>query len=127
MKIIAFGFFKTSLTGKSRKSYIQDPWNRLDFFLVIVQLIYQFKNSFSEKSNTVKIILKGMKTLRALRPLRMISRFKGLRVGLNTLVNSAQQIINVVMLSLIVFIIFSVFGMHMFKGTFYHCVIDGDK
>lgn len=57
----------------------------------------------------------------------MISRFKGLRVGLNTLVNSAQHIFNVVVLSMIVIIIFSIFGVHMFKGTFYHCVIDGDQ
>ena len=31
-----------------------------------------------------------------------------------------------VALSLIVIIIFSVFFLHMFKGTFYRCVIDGD-
>ena len=47
IKIIAFGFFKTSLTGKGRKSYIKDPWNRLDFLLVLIQIIYQFKEKIS--------------------------------------------------------------------------------
>ena len=36
LKIIAVGFCKTSLSGKNRKAYIADPWNRLDFLLVIV-------------------------------------------------------------------------------------------
>ena len=36
IKIIALGFLKTSLTGKTRNAYMLDPWNRLDFFLVIV-------------------------------------------------------------------------------------------
>ena len=36
IKIIALGFCKTSLKGKNRKAYLADPWNRLDFVLVIV-------------------------------------------------------------------------------------------
>ena len=36
IKIIALGFLKTALSGKSKKAYLQDPWNRLDFFLVWV-------------------------------------------------------------------------------------------
>ena len=54
--------------------------------------------------------------MRALRPLRMIARFKGLRIAMNTIVNSGQQIFNVVALSLVVIIIFAIFGVHMFKG-----------
>lgn len=70
--------------------------------------------------------LKAMKAMRALRPLRMIARFKVLRVAMNTIVNSGQQIFNVVMLSLIVILIFSVFGVSLFKGRLYRCVINGD-
>ena len=36
IKIIALGFIKTALSGKSKKAYLQEPWNRLDFFLVWV-------------------------------------------------------------------------------------------
>ena len=36
IKIIALGFLKTALSGKSKKAYLQEPWNRLDFFLVWV-------------------------------------------------------------------------------------------
>ena len=56
----------------------------------------------------------------------MIARFKGLRIAMNTIVDSLQQIINVVALSFIVILIFAVFGVQMFKGTFYRCVIDGN-
>lgn len=64
--------------------------------------------------------------MRALRPLRMISRFKGLRIAMSTIVNSGQQIFNVVAMSFIVIIIFAIFSIHLFKGTFYYCAIDGD-
>lgn len=43
IKIIALGFFKSSLSGKNRNSYLSDSWNRLDFLLVVVQLIDLFK------------------------------------------------------------------------------------
>ena len=46
----------------------------------------------------------------------MIARFKVLRVAMNTIVSSGQQILNVVGLSLIVILIFAVFGVSMFKG-----------
>ena len=65
--------------------------------------------------------------MRALRPLRMIARFKVLRVAMNTIVNSGQQILNVVGISLIVILIFSVFGVSLFKGQLYRCVIDGES
>lgn len=42
IKILALGFCSTSLSGKNKKAYLQDPWNRLDFFLVIVQLVNIF-------------------------------------------------------------------------------------
>ena len=129
IKIIALGFCKTSLSGKNRKSYLADPWNRLDFLLVIVQIIDLFKKQiFGEQGKSVFLIegLKALKAMRALRPLRMIARFKVLRVAMNTIVNSGQQILNVVGLSLIVILIFSVFGVSMFKGQLFRCVIDGD-
>ena len=57
----------------------------------------------------------------------MIARFKGLRIALKTIINSGQQIFNVVALSLVVVVIFAIFGVHLFKGTFYRCIIDGDS
>lgn len=56
----------------------------------------------------------------------MISRFKGLRIAMNTILNSGQQIFNIVALALIVIIIFAVCFEQIFKGTFYRCVIDGN-
>ena len=49
VKIIAVGFCKTSLSGKNRKSYLADPWNRLDFLLVLVQFVDLFKSFLFEK------------------------------------------------------------------------------
>ena len=44
IKILALGFYKTSLRGKRYKAYIMDPWNRLDFLLVFVQVTDLFKS-----------------------------------------------------------------------------------
>ena len=39
IKIVAQGFFVTSLRGKGRKSYIFDQWNTLDFLVLIISII----------------------------------------------------------------------------------------
>lgn len=93
LKIVALGFCKTSLSGKNRKAYLADPWNRLDFLLVIVQIIDLFKKQIFDPSGKSQLLIEGLKALkamRALRPLRMIHRFKVLRVAMNTIVNSGQ-------------------------------------
>ena len=92
IKILALGFYRTSLRGKRYKAYIKDPWNILDFFLVFVQLIDLFKQFLipGEMAQSFVQSFKALKAMRALRPLRMISRFKGLRIAMNTVVNSGQ-------------------------------------
>lgn len=46
IKIIANGCCKNSSTGKDRKAYLQCPWNRLDFVLIIVQLLTTFQRFY---------------------------------------------------------------------------------
>ena len=62
--------------------------------------------------------------LRVLRPLRMISRNEGLKIAVISLINAIPQIINALVISLLFFILFSIFGTTYFKGTFYYCVED---
>ena len=128
IKIIALGFCKSSLSGKKMRAYLRDPNNVLDFFLVVVQLSYTFrKYTLTTSQMQLANGLKALKALRGLRPLRMISRFKGLRLAMNTIMKSGSQICNIVTLAFIVIIIFAVFFVQIFKGTFYHCVIEGDS
>ena len=88
IKIIASGCCTNSATGKDRKAYLQCPWNRLDFVLIIVQLLTTFQRFYLQKSDSLGEGVKALRAMRALRPLRMVARFKGLRIAMNTIVNS---------------------------------------
>ena len=45
---------------------------------------------------------------------------------MSSIVSSLRQIFNVVAICGIVIVIFAITGVHLFNGSFYHCVIDGD-
>ncbi|CAI5762361.1 channel type 2 subunit alpha isoform X4 [Podarcis lilfordi] len=66
--------------------------------------------------------IKSLRTLRALRPLRALSRFEGMRVVVNALVGAIPSIMNVLLVCLIFWLIFSIMGVNLFAGKFYHCV-----
>lgn len=71
MKIITFGFI---LNG--RTSYLRNPWNLLDFIIIALSII-----SLTPLPSELNII----KILRVIRPLRLISRNKGLKVAVKAL------------------------------------------
>jgi voltage-dependent calcium channel L type alpha-1D len=70
MKIVSYGFF---MNGKD--SYIRNPWNILDFFIVVTSII-----SISLTKVDLST-LKILRLIRVLRPLRVISRNEGLKVN----------------------------------------------
>ena len=63
-----------------------------------------------------------MRTLRALRPLRVLSRFNGIKVVVKSLVGAIPSILNVLFVCLIFWLIFSIIGVQLFAGRFYKCV-----
>ncbi|KAA0707158.1 Sodium channel protein type 8 subunit alpha [Triplophysa tibetana] len=65
--------------------------------------------------------IKSLRTLRALRPLRALSRFEGMRVVVNALVGAIPSIMNVLLVCLIFWLIFSIMGVNMFAGKYYYC------
>uniref|UniRef100_A0A8B9KMR8 Sodium channel protein n=1 Tax=Astyanax mexicanus TaxID=7994 RepID=A0A8B9KMR8_ASTMX len=66
--------------------------------------------------------IKSLRTLRALRPLRALSRFEGMRVVVNALVGAIPSIMNVLLVCLIFWLIFSIMGVNLFAGKFYRCI-----
>jgi hypothetical protein len=68
--------------------------------------------------------LKYFKLLRVARPLRLISRNKGLKVAVRALVQAIPNILNVMIITLLFFIIFGIIGISYFKGKFYYCLKD---
>ncbi|XP_021561548.1 sodium channel protein type 5 subunit alpha isoform X9 [Neomonachus schauinslandi] len=115
LKWVAYGF----------KKYFTNAWCWLDFLIVDVSLISLVANTlgFAEMGP-----IKSLRTLRALRPLRALSRFEGMRVVVNALVGAIPSIMNVLLVCLIFWLIFSIMGVNLFAGKFGRCInqTDGD-
>ncbi|KAM9795561.1 sodium channel protein type 4 subunit alpha B-like [Neosynchiropus ocellatus] len=108
LKWIAFGL----------KTYFTNAWCWLDFLIVDVSLVSLTANllGYSELG-----AIKSLRTLRALRPLRALSRFEGMKVVVNALVGAIPSILNVLLVCLIFWLIFSIMGVNLFAGKFYYC------
>ncbi|XP_077665630.1 sodium channel protein type 5 subunit alpha-like isoform X4 [Eretmochelys imbricata] len=109
LKWVAYGF----------KKYFTNAWCWLDFLIVDVSLISLIANSlgYSEMGP-----IKSLRTLRALRPLRALSRFEGMRVVVNALLGAIPSIMNVLLVCLIFWLIFSIMGVNLFAGKFGKCI-----
>ena len=59
------------------KAYFSNGWNRLDFIIVIVSVLGTVLDLLGVADIPA---FKLMRTLRALRPLKALSRFEGIRV-----------------------------------------------
>ncbi|XP_023683778.1 sodium channel, voltage-gated, type I like, alpha b isoform X2 [Paramormyrops kingsleyae] len=109
LKWVAYGFVK----------YFTNAWCWLDFLIVDVSLVSLVANALGYSELTA---IKSLRTLRALRPLRALSRFEGMRVVVNALLGAIPSIMNVLLVCLIFWLIFSIMGVNLFAGKFYHCV-----
>ena len=103
-KVIGYGFFFTP------DAYIKDPWNKLDFTVIIGSTI---------------TILGGnagpIRLLRCLRPLRIVARNEGMRVIITAVVNSLAVNVGVLALAGMGILMFGILGVALFGGKFYSC------
>merc|ERR1712185_647916 len=110
VKIITFGFV---FNGKD--SYLtSSAWNRLDFIIVVVALLEMGKVPMPPG-------VRAIRTIRVLRPIRMVARQKELRLVLDALLTSVPQVMNVMIVCVLFFLIFSVIFVNLYKGTFMGC------
>ncbi|XP_058144220.1 sodium channel protein type 10 subunit alpha [Dasypus novemcinctus] len=109
LKWVAYGF----------RSYFTNAWCWLDFLIVNISLTSLIAKSlgYSDMAS-----IKALRTLRALRPLRALSRFEGMRVVVNALVGAIPSIMNVLLVCLIFWLIFSIMGVNFFAGKFWRCI-----
>lgn len=56
-----------------------------------------------------------------IRPLRMITKNKGLKIAVESLANSVKGIINITILTFLVYFVFGILGVNFFKGLYYKC------
>jgi voltage-dependent calcium channel L type alpha-1D len=90
LKILAMGFLL------HKNSYMRDPWNWLDIFVVTVSVMTWLPNIDTNSS------MKSLRTFRILRPLRSIQ----------SLLSSLPGLLNVGIFLAFIFTIFAIFGTH---------------
>ena len=103
VKLVAQGGFLHS-TG-----YFREAWNWLDCVVVLSGLTALFLTDSS--SFTI------LRVVRIFRPLRTISRVRGMRNLVDTLGASLPILLNVLLLSLFVFFVFGLVGVILWSGT----------
>lgn len=111
-KIIVMGF----VIGKD--TYLRDYWNILDFTIVSFTIFNWIIDSLSGFSLT---FLRGFRALRALRPLRMVSKNEGMKIVVNSLLTAIPNLLNVMLISLLFFLVFGILGVQLFKGAMGSC------
>ena len=106
VKVIASGFVNEHFQ-MSPKPYLKDPWNRLDFLLLVLMFVAPSA--------------KSMRVLRALRPLRLIRRMERMKIIMSALWKSIPMIFTVLVLSCFVYLIFGLIGMELFMSKLDYC------
>ena len=66
-------------------------------------------------------MLKALRTVRVLRPLRLISRNQNLKLVINSLIRSVPSIANVMLVSMFFYVLIGIIGVTYFKGAFFYC------
>ena len=109
LKSIAYGFFL------NEDAYLhRDMWNRLDLFITVTSIIGEM----------LPLPHSGMdlhRSFRMLRPLRFINRLDGVKVVFTAILSSLPPLMNVTLLSLVVWLIFAIVGLQQFSGRFHKC------
>ena len=112
LKIIALGF------AMDEGSYLRDSWNGLDFFIVVTSIIDMIL------TNADIPALKVLRMLRMIRPLRVISHNRQLKMIVAALFESVGSIINVMVVVMIIWLMFAIYGMNTYMGMFFYCSED---
>ena len=113
VKVVSYG-----LIFNGDQSYLKNPWNRLDFAIVIVSIIsLAMPVEASESLTAFKVI----RMARLLRPIRVISKNDGLRISIQALYVSVPAIFNLLIIVLLFMMIFGIIGVNLFKGRFEYC------
>ncbi|XRA99340.1 voltage-dependent calcium channel T type alpha-1H [Pycnococcus provasolii] len=109
VKILAMGFILHP------GSYLRNGWNQLDFVIVASSVVTLVINDSSLS------IMRTFRLMRVLRPLRMISRLKGMQIVINVLVRAMPACSSIIVFGLFEFGVFGILGVTLFKGGFSYC------
>jgi hypothetical protein len=109
-KIFALGFL-----FNGADSYIRNAWNILDFLIVI-------SATTSVIFTTIDLgFIKSLRVMRVLRPLRLLSRHRGLKLAISALFNSLPNIANLLLIVMFFIFMMAILCCTLFSGQFWYC------
>jgi len=111
-KLVAMGMLM------DENSYLRDNWNQMDFFIVTASIFDMALAGLDVGA------LKILRMLRTLRPLRFLTHNIGMKLIVNALIGSVGGISNVFLVLAMVYLIFAILFVNLYKGTFFYCSID---
>lgn len=106
-RIIADGF--VMVPG----SYLRDPWNQLDFCVVVLNVATVFGGPSQ--------IPRALRTVRSFRILRLIRYFPGVRHIFADLIHGFPLMVDALLLTFLVLIPFCIYAVNIFGGRFFLC------
>ncbi|CAK9063893.1 unnamed protein product [Durusdinium trenchii] len=120
VKMIALGAFCNY--GDGRKAYLRSFENVLDFVIVIVSVLDSIQTwLLVGSSGGVIAVMKIFRVVRMLRPLRLISRSKNLKVVVKTILAAIPELRNLLVFSSLFFLIFGLLAVGNLKGSYHSC------
>ncbi len=118
-------------------AYLKSHWNKIDFIVVIAGMIDQIAGVFLPNDDPALVrnfhchiffsltllqsYIRIIRVLRAFRPLRLISRYEGLRIVLRTIAKSIQPVLSTVAILFVAFSIYGILGVQLFMEKFRTC------
>ncbi|XP_046575619.1 sodium channel protein type 4 subunit alpha B-like isoform X2 [Haliotis rubra] len=101
-KILARGIILTPFT------YLRDPWNWLDFFVISIAYLTMW----------IKVLgnLSALRTFRVLRALKTVAVIPGLKTIVGALLEAVRRLRDVMILTVFVLSIFALVGMQLYSG-----------
>ena len=95
-------------------SYLRNPWNILDFVVVVTGILSLPQLSIMKGGS-----VKALRAMRVLRPLKLVSGVPSLQVVMTSIAKSLIPLSNVCLLVVFVIIIYAVIGLEMLQGMFH--------
>merc|ERR1719412_2063249 len=109
-KIIAMGFIL------HENSYLRNAWNIMDFIVVTSGFLPMLMPK-SEDGKAAGPDLSTLRTVRGLRPLKLVSGVPSLQVVMSSIAKAIGPLVNIALLLLFAIIIFAIIGLEFYAGA----------
>ena len=114
LKIIVLGFVMHP------GSYLRDPWNVIDA-IVVLSAFVNFLLEIVRFGGTTATVIKSLRIVRVLRPLKTVRRIPKLQAVFSCLIAALSRVVNVLILYGIFDFIFACLGVQLMGGKFFYC------